>query len=1280
MNRSAHYACYKTPDYQHLSIFGRLKKGFAALVKPILSVLMLCCFVSLNAAISVVDLKTEGMKNPLGIDVTTPRFSWKTEIPAANNVKQKAYQILVASSAEKLSRNEADIWNSGKVGSDSQLWIPFAGQALKSNQQYFWKVKVWTNKGESSWSETALWSMSLLEEVEWKSAQWIGLDKAMPWDDETYYSRLSVRYVRKEFPVKKAVKRATVHISGLGVYELFLNGKRVGDQVLAPAPTDFHKSVLYNTYDVSQLLQAGANAVGIALGTGRYYNMRQTYKPWKVPTFGYPKARMILIVEYTDGTTETVSTRDNWKLNADGPIRSNNEYNGEDYDARKELTGWTIAGYDDSKWDNAQRVRFPEGRVRPQMMPGMKVVAQLAPVSIKPLGNKFILDMGQNMAGWLRIKVKGNSGDSVVLRFAETLQPNGELYTENLRSALQTDVYILKGDKNGESWAPAFVYHGFRYVEVSGLKYTPQIADFAGEVVSDEMERLGTLETSNEVVNQVLKNAWWGILGNYKGMPVDCPQRDERQPWLGDRATGCWGESFLFDINAMYTKWAADIRDAQRHDGCIPDVAPNYLTYYSDNVTWPAALPFLCDMAYTQYGNTQPMTESYPAIRKWMTHMEKNYLTANYLMTKDEYGDWCMPPEDIKMIHSQDPKRITDGTLISTAYYYKILHVMARFARIQGLKQDEKDFLSLAGKIKTAFNDKFFRTDSLYYGNNTATSNLLPLAFGMVPTQYHDTVAKHILHTVVPANVVSQIGTGDLNITCGVVGIQWLMRELHRMGRQDVAFALAANTKYPSWGYMAANGATTIWELWNGNTANPKMNSGNHVMQLGDLVVWAYENMAGIKTDYNRTAFKHIVLKPGFDIPDLEYINASYITPYGKLVSNWKKSLMKLHWELTIPVNTTAELHFPNGKVQKVGSGNYVFDVDIPQRKGIVVNEFLYEKADFPQCHSATIAETTQGDLVSAFFGGTREGAPDVCIYVCRKEKGSTQWTKPELVADGIISPTLRKACYNPVLFQMPDGPLFLFYKIGKNVADWTGYVKTSTDGGRTWSKVQPLEAGYLGPIKNKPVWVDGKIIAPSSTEKGGWKVHFEIAENGGSKTHIVGPLAAENAVMTQDMVDNKGTTATDPEGGDNSKASTVQAIQPSILTHKDGRLQILCRSRNGRIATSWSTDKGETWSPLALTNLPNNNSGTDAVTLQDGRQVLIYNAIATPPGAKKGIRTPLNIAVSNDGVHWQMVLTLEDSPVSQYSYPSIIQGKDGRIHAVYTWRRQRVKYVEIKL
>ncbi|MDR3651838.1 MAG: family 78 glycoside hydrolase catalytic domain [Paludibacter sp.] len=1223
-----------------------------------------------NATITVTALKTEGITNPQGIDATQPRLSWKTEATSEQNVMQNAYQIIVASSSLKLGKNEGDVWNSGKVSSDAQLWIPFTGKALHTNAAYFWKVKVWTNKGESGWSTIGTWSMGLLNENDWK-AQWIGLDKAMPWDSETTWSRLSARYLRKEFKATKSIKRATVHISGLGLYELYINGKQIGDQVLAPSPTDYRKTVFYNTYDVTSLIQQGNNVVGVTLGNGRFYTMRQHYKPYKINTFGYPKLRFNLTIDYTDGSSETVGSNTSWKLNPDGPIRSNNEYDGEKYDARKELKNWNQTGYDDSKWMEAERVGMPDGTLRSQPMAGMKIVDRITPVSITPLGSKFILDLGQNMAGWLRIHVRGNAGDSVKLRFAETLQKDGELYVENLRDARATDLYIMKGDANGEDWAPLFVYHGFRYVEISGLNYTPDKTDFTGEVVSDEMENLGTLVTSDDVLNQILKNAWWGIRSDYKGMPVDCPQRNERQPWLGDRSMGCWGESYLFDNDAMYAKWGEDITDSQRKDGCIPDVAPAFWNYYSDNVTWPSTLPMLCDMTYTQFGNTKPLIENYTTMKKWMEHIRNSYMTTKYIVTRDEYGDWCVPPENLKLIHSRDPKRQTDGALISTAYYYKMLQLMIRFADVQGLKDDSKTYAALAGKVKDGFNQTFFRTDSLFYGNNTATANLLPLAFGMIPKQFEDTICKQIIKTVVANNTPQ--------ITTGMIGIQWLLRELSKMGRSDVAYAIAANTKYPSWGYMVDNGATTIWELWNGNTASPKMNSGNHVMLLGDLLPWCYENLGGIKSDYTKTAFKHIILKPNFDIPDLEHIDASYITPYGKVVSKWKKTLMHLDWKVSIPVNTTAEVHLPNGKTEQIGSGSHSYSVDIPQKKGIVVNQFLYEKASFPQCHASTIAETNNGDLVAAFFGGAREGAPDVCIWVCRKEKGSDKWTAPEKAADGVISATERKACWNPVLYQMPEGKLYLFYKVGKKVADWTGYLKTSDDGGKTWSKALQLPDGYLGPVKNKPVEVSGKIISPSSTETGGWKVHFEIAEDGGKKIHYVGPIKASEAVLSQDQV-KSANASDDQEGGDNSKQNTIQAIQPSILKYKDGRLQILCRTRNGRLATSWSSDKGETWTPLVLTNLPNNNSGTDAVTLQDGRQLLVYNAVATKPGEKKGPRTPLNIAVSNDGINWKMVLTLEDSPISQYSYPSIIQGKDGRIHVVYTWRREKIKYMEIKL
>lgn len=1325
-------------------------------IRSLLLLLCLCGSGGAQAfAVTISNPRTEHLTDPMGIDVLQPRLSWQINSDA-RNVMQTAYRILVASTPEKLLQNQGDLWDSGEVRSDISQWVAYQGKKLQSNQRCYWKVKVTTNNSASAWSTPATWSMGLMNESHWRG-QWIGLDRTAPGDSDTQWSRLSARYLRKEFDVKRPVRQATVHICGLGLYELFINGKRVGEQVLAPAPTDYRKTLLYNTYDVTTLVSNGKQAIGTTLGTGRFYTMRQNYKPYKIPNFGYPKLRLNLIIEYTDGTQETIATDATWKLTTDGPIRSNNEYDGEEYDARKELTGWATPGYDESKWMPAQRVSIPHGTLRAQMMPGMHITETLCPHTITRhdtpaqagaktgLGNRtlipaprYILDMGQNLAGWVRIKIRGNAGDTIRLRFAETLDKDGNLFVDNLRDARVTDTYIVSGrEPKGATWAPRFIYHGFRYVEVTGYA-SPTKSDFTAEVVEDQMAHTGTLVTSDATLNTVLKNASWGIRSNYKGMPVDCPQRNERQPWLGDHAIGSWGESYLFDNVALYAKWARDICDAQREDGCIPDVAPAYWNYYSDNVTWPATLPLVCDMLYTQYGNPRAIEQWYPNMKKWLLHLRDEYMGADYIITKDKYGDWCVPPEALDMIHSRDEKRRTDGALIATAYYAKMLQTMHRFAEILGDDDEKEMWKNFEHKVKDAFNQRFLTVqtgtspvpghvlfpDSVYYSNNTVTANILPLAFGLVPREHIKAVAQNTVRTIITTN--------NGHISTGVIGTQWLLRELSRKGFPDVAYLLATNDTYPSWGYMAKSGATTIWELWNGDRANPGMNSGNHVMLLGDYIPWCYENLAGIKSDRTRVGFRHLVMKPNFAIQELTKIDASYQTPYGKVISRWTKTPMHLDWHVEIPASSTAELHLPNGRVEQIGSGSYDFSVDIPTRTAAIVSdEFLYPQASFPECHGATVVQLKNGDLVASYFGGTKERNPDCCIWVSRKPRGAKEWTAPTLAADGIFSLNdpmaaiagidststpvtaentrftelpysstrmetsprgkrtdgkrtdgkARKACWNPVLFQMPGGDLLLFYKIGLKVSDWTGWLVRSKDGGRTWSKREPLPTGMLGPIKNKPEYIDGRIICPSSTEgAGGWRVHFEISDDKGKTWKMVGPLDAERSVLTANRV--PGTVQKDDQEGGEAVAGTdakpIYAIQPSLLRHKDGRLQVLCRTRNAQLATAWSSDNGDTWSKVSLLDVPNNNSGTDAVTLKDGRHVLIYNNFATLPGTPKGPRTPLGIAVSDDGVNWRHVLTLEDSPISQYSYPSIIQGTDGKLHAVYTWRRQLIKYAEI--
>ena len=1238
-----------------------MKRTISILVLALVAVTLYAAPKRPSPVVSVTDLRTERLVNPMSIDTSVPRLGWRIT-SSEKDVMQTQCRILVASTREKAEALEGDLWDVTLQGDRSQ-WVTYQGKPLQSNTRCYWRVKVSTTKGETTWSDIAMWNVGLLTESDW-GGRWIGWNHKMPWDVEEEHSRLSARYLRRQFDFDKDIRQATLYISGLGMYEVFINGQRVGDQVLAPAPTDYRRTVLYNAYDVTSLLSQ-KNALGVILGNGRFYTMQQDKKPYKITNFGYPTLRLNLLVEFTDGSRKTIASDERWKICMDGAIRSNNEYDGETYDARKEFTGWTEVGFDDSKWQKAERTAIPYGTLRGAMAENMKVVRQLKPKSIQQKDGRLIVDMGQNMAGWLKLRISSvAAGDSVVIRFAEKLDSTGNIWVENFRHAQSTDRYYANGKEQGRWWHPTFVYHGFRYAEITGLKHAG-LDDFVGEVVSDAMTETGYFVTTDTILNKVYQNAWWGVLSNYKGLPVDCPQRDERQPWLGDRTRGCFGEAFLFDNGPLYAKWSRDIVEAQREDGCVPDVAPAFWNYYSDDVAWAAALPMSLSMLKHHYGDEAPLRKYYPAVKRWLEHLKTQYQQAG-LIHCGKYGDWCVPPEDEKLIHSQDPARVTDITLISTAYYYQVCKMMAYWARMQQLDADAKWFDQEVDMTKKSFNDKYLTVrrgtttvpghilypDSTFYGNNTVTANLLPYVFDMIDDDY---VKQEVEKNIVKAIISQKLGT----ITSGVVGTGWLMHGLTKMGRTDVAWLLATNKKYPSWGYMTEHGATTIWELWNGDTASPKMNSGNHVMLLGDLLSWLYEDVAGIAAAQD--GFMHITMKPDFSVDEIDDIDAAYQSIYGTIVSRWKKEHGMLSWHVEIPANTRATLYFPDKTTREIGSGSYDFTCPVPQRgPQVVTDEFLYKQASFPECHSATMIETKKGDLVATYFGGTKERNPDVCIWVSRKPKGQRDWLAPQLVADGIgikdgnlpdATPGQREACWNPVIFELPNGDLQLYFKIGPNVAGWKGWMITSKDGGKTWSRRQPLPEGIYGPIKNKPVMNKGRIISPTSDERDGWKLYFELSDDMGKTWRRTAFVEAE-----------KG----------------VKAIQPTILILPDGRLEALCRTRSRQIGVTYSSDNGETWSKLQFIDTPNNNSGIDAVNLKDGGYALICNDWPIEPDKEKGARTPLSILRSNDGVNWKHWITLEDSPILQYSYPSIIQGRDGHLHAIYTWRRQRIKHVEL--
>ena len=1334
--------------------------------KKFLAILWALLPLTISAQVYVGGMRVENLPNPLGIDTNTPRFSWLIgDHYKDKGVYQKAYHIIVASSYEKMKAGEGDLWDTGWVESDEQLWIPYGGKTLGSNQHCWWNVRVKTNKGATGWSQNIhFFSTGLLNESKWKG-YWIGVERLMPGEERGFHTRLAARYLRKEFQLQgKAVRRATAFVAGLGLYEFYVNGQRIGRDVLTPVPTDYRKTIYYNTYDVTKALTAHLSpltsnvCLGITLGNGRYFPMQQ-HKPYKIPVFGLPKCRVNVIVEYEDSTTQCLQTDDKgWKVTTDGPIRSNNEYDGEEYDARQELTGWAEVGYDDSQWAKAERTDIPTGQLRGQMTPGMTVQSyrkltkptKTLPGTVewqglKPLPGKpdtYVIDFGQNMAGWVSLMPHGKAGDTIRVRYAEKLNADGTLYTENLRNARSTDTYICNGREpatkewnHDHAWRPTFVYHGFRYVEVSGMKDLDARQIVAEEVYDGIAVYPYSFSCSDTILNKVVQNACHGIAANYKGMPVDCPQRDERQPWLGDRTMGSLGESFVAINERLYTKWMRDICEAQRSDGCIPDVAPAFWNYYSDDVTWAAALPFGCDMLWRQFGNREAIDRSYPYIKKWVQHIIEEY-SQDGIIHCGKYGDWCVPPEKLELIHSQDPARKTDVALISTAYIIRTMQLMEQWGCESQLWQP------IRKQMTEAFNRRFLTVrpgtsprpghvlypDSVFYGNNTATANLLALAFDIVPDDCRAQVVRNVVENIIVKN--------NAHVPCGVIGISWLLRGLSDNGFSDIAYMLACQKSYPSWGYMAENGATTIWELWNGDTASPRMNSGNHVMLLGDLLTWCYQYLGGIRPPSPPpagnglpVAYKRFRLQPAFDIQGCQQAQATFHSPYGDIHSEWRKSQRHIDWHVLIPCNTTADICLPDGTVKTIGSGSYDFSCDLPaSHPAITRDEFLYEQASFPQCHSASIVETKKGDLVAAYFGGKHERNPDVCVWVSVKKKGSNKWSEPILAADGVFqlgtahaqtagitpdcapatdgpvkashhpqSPTLnstfrRKACWNPVICEMPDGELWLFFKIGLKVSDWTGWLCKSRDGGNTWSDKQPLPKGFIGPVKNKPEIINGRLLCPSSTEDNGWKFHIEVYDIATRQWKYVGPIAAQFAMRTEDM---PAATASGglpagkedieaPDAGGQAAANgmhPIDCIQPSILKLRDNRLQVLMRTRNGKIATSFSSDNGDTWTPVTLLDVPNNQSGTDAVTLRDGRHVLVYNNFQTLPGTKKGPRTPLSLAVSDDdGLTWHHVLTLEDSPVGQYSYPGMIEGHDGTLHITYTWRRKLVAYKQVKL
>lgn len=1044
----------------------RIPGGVLRFIRVFAPVITLAFASTAFARITVTDLCCEYLENPQGIDVAQPRLAWVLNSEERNQ-RQTACQILVASSPAKLKSDLGDLWDSGKVDSDQSIQVAYAGKPLVSNEECFWKVRVWDKDGQmSAWSRPAEWSMGLLQASDWH-ARWIGWDGEVTTNylvetswiwfpegqpeiaaspGERYFRRIIVipsdreithasyvytgdnmcrgwlngrdlgardsyhvvkdndvtyrlrpgtnvialtgynrgtnakpagvvgqltvefdhgppvvvptddqwkvsdrdptnwnmtgfddsawapakvlgpvgmqpwgnvrvaegrgqpaRWLRKEFIIGKKFKRATVSFSGLGWSELYLDGRKVGDAVLSPAFAQYNQRVFYVTYDVTQRLRRGANALAVVLGNGRYFADRsRVYSGTE--NFGWPELRLQLHVEFADGSVSNTVSDGSWRLTTNGPVLANNDYDGEEYDARKEFPDWSQPGFNDSKWQPAQIVKGPSGVMAAQMIEPVRVTGTLKPIKLtEPKPGVYIYDLGQNMVGWARLKVSGPAGAKISLRFAEELKPDGDLYVANLRGAQATDTYILKG-QGTEIWEPQFTSHGFRYVEMTGYPGKPGIDSITGRIVNDDLSTNGNFECSNPLLNRIYHAAVWGVRGNYHSIPTDCPQRDERQGWLGDRSEESKGETYMFNNVALYAKWMQDIADAQRSSGSVPDIAPTFWPIFSDDVVWPSTSIIIPGMLREQFADTLVIARHYPCMKEWMDYMERRYLT-NDIISRDSYGDWCVPPKNPTTIVSQDPDSKTAGALLATAYFYHDCRLMEDYANQAGHSEDAEHFRALAGKLDTAFNERFLNRELGQYDNGTETSCILPLAFGLVPKDMRGPVFHHLVGKI--AN------EGHDHVGTGLVGGQYLMRVLTDNGRPDLAYAVAAQKTYPSWGYMIENGATTIWELWNGNTADPEMNSRNHVMLVGDLVIWLYEDLAGIQPDPARPGFKHIILRPQ-PVGDLQFVKATHRSPYGLTLSSWKKNGGTFDWQIEVPVNTSATIYVPAKSVDRV--------------------------------------------------------------------------------------------------------------------------------------------------------------------------------------------------------------------------------------------------------------------------------------------------------------------------------------------------------------------------
>lgn len=882
------------------------------------------CAADQRPSLKVEDTRCEYRQNPLGIDSVRPRLSWSIQ-STVRNCMPTAFQVQVADSRRSLTDEKNLVWDSGKVYSADPTHVTFGGPEMVSGQRLYWRVRVWgADNKASDWSKLAWWETAILRPAEWR-AKWITCGRPLPTRDGDFYKDDPAPLFRKTFDLDKPVRKARLYIAGLGYYEASINGQRVSDTVLDPAWTTYSKRVLYSTYDVTSQVKSGHNCLGIMLGNGWYnplpmrmwgqLNLRE-FMP-----VGRPCVIAQLAVEYTDGSQAFCTTDEDWKTSA-GPILRNSVYLGEVYDARREIVGWNKPSYDDSSWQRVTVATAQLGDLHAQSQPPIKPAAVLSPICrTEPKPGVYIFDFGQNMAGWVRLKVKGPAGTRVTLRFGELLYANGTL---NVMTTVcgqikkaemggagapdvcqQMDTYILKGADGGrsiEEYMPRFTYHGFRYVEVTGYPGKPGMDAVQAVRLHTAVDTAGSFSCSNRLLNRIQAACRASFASNLMGVQTDCPGR-ERFAYGDDIACACEAHLFNYGMATFYAKTVRDFADAARPNGALTLLAPwtghsiggfdpgggsfadvhrNGANAGSGPLSGVLAHSLLIQKAYQFYGDRRLVEEQYEVARNSLEFIRTH---TKHPVIQVGLGDWS----------SVVP---TETSILDTALYYQHARIVAQLARILDRNDDADRFEALAKQIKAAFVREFIEVDATNVGLTTQAALACGLYHGLVPTKRRPAIALLLVDDV----MVKHHG----HLTTGIFGTKYLLNALTAAHRPDVAYEVINQTTYPGWGYMLETGATTLWEVWE---YSDDIYSHNHSM-FGTVSAWFYTALGGIQPAADAIGFNKIVLKPS-PVAGLEYADTSYRSVRGSIVSNWRIKDDMFCWNVLIPPSASAVIYIP---------------------------------------------------------------------------------------------------------------------------------------------------------------------------------------------------------------------------------------------------------------------------------------------------------------------------------------------------------------------------------